>query len=687
MAKKTELKERYTKETLYPVTITDAILDLPEKLGEIHDSIGNLSDHVDELMSEEALTNLLAYGVEWDINVADPHLTRVGNLSMHKTLPIQSQLKGCIAQGDKIMYWLNEDDWTRKKDPVTLQFTQGIDPDTMDSTLTVDPSDLTDLRPNDQIIINFDSSITPIARVDVSRFNEGVLKLGSANEIVTSVEIGARLDGYDGTVKVYCPEFYIKSFINGDKRKVMISTHRISNTWVHQPALLLDAYRSTVLNTVPINMGYLSTLPVNSAISVVNTATYCRGGANRVANDKFVTGADNATIDVFRSDLGKPRTQQTRAVFRTESRNAGSEMLNYIQYKNIFYWLWVIEYANFNSQEAYNEELTSEGYRQGGMGPGVTTMGNWSEYNGYCPLTPCGYGNSLGNKSGIKTFTIPEFTLGLGVITNLNNASIAANAGSKVDGKIMLTAITTINNSIVWTAWNQQSLTTTYRITGLTESGETIRFETGSGASVIKVGELSEDGEITINWPKNQSSREFRFSELNPDVNITIEVISAEAGTMPRSAQTIQMARWRGFDNPFGDIWTNLDGIIIKRDAAGEPSKVFVTNDPSKYGDTLEIMNTMDVAGTEVPQDGYIKLFDLGSTAEIIPSMVGASTTTYKCDYHWCNQNYTDRRTLLVGGGASYGAHAGLGRFVSYTGVSYSHAGVGFRSVSLFSFS
>ena len=32
------------------------------------------------------------------------------------------------------------------------------------------------------------------------------------------------------------------------------------------------------------------------------------------------------------------------------------------------YWLWVIEYANFNSQETYNEELTETGYRQGGMG-------------------------------------------------------------------------------------------------------------------------------------------------------------------------------------------------------------------------------------------------------------------------------------------------------------------------------
>jgi hypothetical protein len=45
-----------------------------------------------------------------------------------------------------------------------------------------------------------------------------------------------------------------------------------------------------VLNTVPSDMGYLSTLPVNSAISVVNTETYCRGGSNSTLYDNYLTG-------------------------------------------------------------------------------------------------------------------------------------------------------------------------------------------------------------------------------------------------------------------------------------------------------------------------------------------------------------------------------------------------------------
>lgn len=122
-------------------------------------------------------------------------------------------------------------------------------------------------------------------------------------------------------------------------------------------------------------MGYLSTLQANSAISVVNTHDYCRGGGNRSESDQYLA------TDPFRTDLGKPMTNISRATMRIYSRNAGSEMLSYDQYKNIFYWLYVVEYANFNCQEAYNEALTDEGYRQGGMGYSITTMNRWNEYN------------------------------------------------------------------------------------------------------------------------------------------------------------------------------------------------------------------------------------------------------------------------------------------------------------------
>ena len=89
----------------------------------------------------------------------------------------------------------------------------------------------------------------------------------------------------------------------------------------------------------------------------------------------------------------------------------------------------------------------------------------------------------------------------------------------------------------------------------------------------------------------------------------------------------------------------------------------------------------MNVAGVEVATDGYTKEFDLRETGEIIPQLVGGSESTYKCDYHWCNAQSTDKRTLLVGGRADYGGMAGLGAFTSKHGVGLASSTVGFRSV------
>ena len=360
------------------------------------------------------------------------------------------------------------------------------------------------------------------------------------------------LDGTDGTVRVHIPKFYGKSGTNvqdPNKKWVRISTIKMDDTWTEIPEMLVDAYRSTVNQTG------------NKAVSVVNTAAQFRGGGNRTANDIYLN------TDTFRSDLGKPRTNISRATMRTYATNAGSEMLCYEYYKWIFYWAWVIEYATFNSQAAYNAELTAEGYHQGGLGDGVTTWDgtNWNNYNGYYPLTPCGYCNEFGNFTGFKNLVIPE---------------------------------TVVNDS------------------------------------------------TTV------------------------------------ATKTFKVPRWRGFDNPFGDIWTNLDGIILERTAANQPSSVYTTTDTSAFGDDNTAKGKMTVAGTEVASDGYIKAFDLGEKGEIIPSAVGGSVTTYMCDYHWCNAGSTALRTLFVGGRAAYGGNAGLGCFLSNNGVGDANTYVGFRTLN-----
>lgn len=445
----------------------------------------SLSKQVTELSSN---VDLYSYGVEWDITVSSPILTRIGNPLLHKSLPIQSAYRGCVANNGVVNYYLYPDDWAYKED-------------------------------------------------------------GSTPSV---------LDGTDGTVRVHTPKFYGKSGSNGNKRWVRISLVKLDDSWVEIPELLIDAYRNTVDNTV-------SATP--KAVSVVNTTEAFRGGGNRAQFDEYLT-TELDTKDAFRSDLGKPRTNVSRANMRTYATNAGSELLCYEYYKWIFYWNYVIEYANFNSQAAYNAELTSDGYRQGGLGPGVTDWSNsatsWSGYNGTYPITPCGYCNDIGNFTGIKDLVIPECTA--------------------------------------------------------TNETDTV------------------------------------------------------------ATKTFKVPRWRGFDNPFGDIWTNLDGVVIQRTAANEISSVYTTTNKEEFTD---VIGSKTIAGYEVARDGYIKEFDLGETAEIIPSScTGASATTYICDYHSCNATSTELRTLLVGSRADFGGNAGLGSFCFDYGVGLAGSDVGFRTLN-----
>jgi hypothetical protein len=115
------------------------------------------------------------------------------------------------------------------------------------------------------------------------------------------------------------------------------------------------------------------------------------------------------------------------------------------------------------------------------------------------------------------------------------------------------------------------------------------------------------------------------------------------------------------------------------RAAANEISNVYTTTNVSEFTD---VVGEKTVAGYEVASDGYIKAFDLGETAEIIPSAVGGSATTYICDYHYCNASSTALRTLLVGGSAHYGSNAGLGFFGSGNGVGNAGSNVGFRTLN-----
>lgn len=457
-----DLKQDITDNTLETISKT-----VPGAINETKTRIDNIDQTLD-------LKKVFAYGVEWTDEgiLTSSALTRIGNLQMHKDLPIQSAMYGCIVKNGALQYKLGATNWAYKEDMVT-------------------------------------SSV---------------------------------LDGTDGGIYVHIPKFYLWSEDEGTIHRVYISLLPLVPDALEVPEMYVSAEKVTLDRTDGSNI---------KTASVVNTTANFRGGNNSADYDTYLT------TDPARCFLGKPATNIARANMRTYARNNGEELLCYDWYKAI-YWLYVIEYGNFNCQLAYNAELTVEGYKQGGLGNGVTTLNwtLWQSYNNNNPIVPCGYNYEIGNGTGVKALTLMGYN---------------ENAGA-----------------------------------------------------------------------------------------------------------TVSVPRWRGLCSPFGDIWTNIDGVYIQQIAEGADYKlVYGTHNPEYFGETNE---HMDYLGEEVRSEGYITSFSLRNLAHIIPLTVSNSNVGMR-DYHYISVDNVNARCLLMGGNAGNGSRAGFGYWSSELGLANINVFVGFRTV------
>ena len=253
-----------------------------------------------------------SYGIEFDVTVSSPSCTRVGSTDLHKSLPIQSRMRGCLLDDDgKVVEYLDPTDWT-----------------------------------------------------------------------------GNVRDGSRGQVMVEIPQHYRKCETDGNKRRVLLSELPLPGYEV-VPLMYVSAYQATVQRST------------NKLCSVVNTDADYRGGNNNSDNDAK-----------YNTLLGRPATSLSRTNFRAyaRKRKADSTEWNCMTYdaQKALYWLFVVEYATLNSQADYDSQLTAEGFRQGGLGAGVTTISwsDWNTFNGYYPFVPCGLTDSLGNRTGVVEYTI-----------------------------------------------------------------------------------------------------------------------------------------------------------------------------------------------------------------------------------------------------------------------------------------
>lgn len=258
--------------------------------------------------------DIYPYGIEFDTASSSPTCQRIGSLELHRTLPVQSRMRGCLLDDDgQVVSYLPQNSW---------------------------------------------------ASADVS--------------------------GASGQVMVEIPEHYEKFVTIGTKCQVWLSLvpqtgyKRIKRQYVSAYEAALD--RDTL-----------------KLCSVRNYDTKYRGGNNNAAWD-----------DQPQSLRGMPATNISLTDFRTYARNRkpASAEWNCMTYdiQKTLYWLFAVEYATLNTQAAWNDELSPEGYHQGGLGAGVTTINSakWSVFNRYNPVIRCGLTDTRGNRSGNTIYSLPD---------------------------------------------------------------------------------------------------------------------------------------------------------------------------------------------------------------------------------------------------------------------------------------
>ncbi len=636
--------------------------------------------------------DIVSYGVEWDITNSSPILKRIGNMQMHRTLPIQSKMRGCVAQGNQIMYYLNENDWFYKENDEYVNCTLLVNQDEDGQTwYSIDSTeDLTQYMHIHQNI-EIDGSRFKVTSVTRNTDNYSVaiiepIYLNESGVLITNtnydVLIGSNLSGYDGTVKVHTPKFYGRSWEDGNKRSVRISEIQVDETWDEIPSMLIDAYKCTILREVPSDMGYLSTLSVNSTVSIVNSSTYCRGGNNNRYQDEYLL------TDPMRTQLNKPVTNVQRSIMRTNARKVGAELLSYEQYKWIFYWLYVIEYANFNSQAAYNSTLTSDGFRQGGLGLGVTTLNysNLALYNYVMPLIENGFGNSIGNHTGLlqiqeKNLNVDSHTYSY-MTQYTRDSSVFTTATSGTS--IIITESKKANGIGISASWYYACGLHVYSVSGL-EEGQELQFV--SNNVIIATVDSSSQGLVEVNWGTSRYNREIR-ANFTGTCNITLSVESTSVVKVPINIPLLNVPRWRGFDNPFGDIWTALDGILIDTPINSNSNILptcYIINDASNYTDNLnELSGKISRIFKQPRLSRYIKDRHIGNHADIIPKETGGNGDTYSCDQY--NVSYTGTPKIsLMGSTALIDKQGGLGAYDSQLRLDIANTTVGFRTVHVIS--
>ena len=245
------------------------------------------------------------YGVSWSETSSNPDCTRIGNMEMHRSLPIQSMMKPFAFQTQPI----HKDQFV----PLKENFTEAM---------------------------------------------YGYVNNGEAGQVASTVNVMIKI-----------PEFwYVDDYTPGTKTHNLKICPHAKPGWHHHKEAYVSAYEAFNFG----NKGRLISMK-----SVVPTVNFTRTNGRTWARANGFDGEAKWNLYTY---------EEHRAICH----------------------LFLVEYATRNSQKAVNTALTTEGFRQGGLGSGCTT--GTATINGAqtWSFIPTGSSDSLGSGSGEVTVTIQQ---------------------------------------------------------------------------------------------------------------------------------------------------------------------------------------------------------------------------------------------------------------------------------------
>lgn len=658
-------------------------LTIPEgNVTKIEDSQGRV------LWSAIPDPNKYAYGIRWDHTVPESQATtaceRIGNLELHKTLPIQSKFATCIHQGTDIKYWCDPNDSRFRKDNTGYRITNESVylEKTTDAEKNATPSDYSPssiythtIQFPDSILSKYEEvtlAVTTykylyawikindvhIARVNKVDTTNKKLYITTDEDItgaITTIEFGCSINGYDGEISVYTPKFYIWSIDNDNSYKeVWISEKKCVDYAREVKAHLIGISRCPVLRRAmnDAKWGWLNTLSDNTSVSVVNYQPNLRGGTNNISYDQYL-GDDN-----FRTMLGKAASGMLLSNMRNYTQKIKGSQILYYQIWNAIVWCYFIEYADFDVKKDFNSNLTSEGYHQGGLGKGLISMENLDAYNNQTPNVPVDYTLSFGNNTNVLSKKGSSF----GVKSNSNVtwehwdhskviATIISNTGNKI---LNITSIPKL-----YTDWMLRSNpidtggTHKYKIEGLTE-GQTIIFKRQKGNLTVTT-----DGEYDVEWDSDYTNRYVTFGLVQESCNIKITILSSPSFTYTFTQRDLEIPCYRGFNTFwYGDTWLNLENLISQYDSTSKKKKFYFADNPDNFSN--DINNEKNIISIDII-NGWAKDIAVGTTANLITNRT-SNNNKYMNSYRRDTSNAGIYITLL-GGDATTDLKCGLAYF------------------------